>query len=154
MASRRTCVSNDHFLLISYTGSLGDCRKKSFSLSPHLGGTSVVPIVHRWPLSLTTVLDTLLNCTRRSFYSASVGIKKLGRQMFFLCARRATLSVLDPSGEPVIGTPSILLKKLFTREKILWISWLCNVSGPMVRHKCHGMTTATHPSPVKSSFSL
>ncbi len=23
------------------------------------------------------------------------------------------------------------------------ISWLCNVSGPMVRHNCHGMTTPT-----------
>ncbi len=34
------------------------------------------------------------------------------------------------------------------------ISWLCNVSGPMVRHTCHGIFIPTHPSPVKSSFSL
>ncbi len=31
----------------------------------------------------------------------------------------------------------------------LWLS-----SGPMVRQNCHGITTPTHPSPVKSSFSL
>ncbi len=31
----------------------------------------------------------------------------------------------------------------------LWLS-----SGPMVRHNCHGMTTPTHPSPFKRSFSL
>ncbi len=36
------------------------------------------------------------------------------------------------------------------------ISWLCNVSGPMVRHtsNCHGLSISTHPSPVKSSFSF
>ncbi len=32
------------------------------------------------------------------------------------------------------------------------ISWLCNVSGPMVRHNCHGLSISTHPSPVDSSF--
>ncbi len=31
-------------------------------------------------------------------------------------------------------------------------AWLCNVSGPMVRHNCHGLSISTHPSPVNSSF--
>ena len=32
------------------------------------------------------------------------------------------------------------------------ISWLCNISGPMVRHNCHRITIFTHPSLVVSSF--
>ncbi len=34
----------------------------------------------------------------------------------------------------------------------LQISWLCNVSGPIVQHNCHGSSISTHPSPVNSSF--
>ena len=32
------------------------------------------------------------------------------------------------------------------------ISWLCNVSGPMVRHYCHRISISTHLSLVISSF--
>ncbi len=32
------------------------------------------------------------------------------------------------------------------------ISWLWNVSGPMVRHYCHGLTISTHPSLVLQLF--
>ncbi len=34
------------------------------------------------------------------------------------------------------------------------LNLLTNVSGPMVRHNCRGMTTSTHPSLVISSFSF
>ncbi len=34
----------------------------------------------------------------------------------------------------------------------LQISWLWNVSGPMVRHCCHGLTIFTHPSLVLRLF--
>ena len=32
------------------------------------------------------------------------------------------------------------------------ISRLCNVTGPMARHNCHGLYISTHPLPVNSSF--
>ncbi len=32
------------------------------------------------------------------------------------------------------------------------ISWLSNLSGPMVQHNCHAISISTHPLPVYSSF--
>ncbi len=35
-----------------------------------------------------------------------------------------------------------------SRRKFIEISWLFNVSGPMVRHNRHGISISTHPSSV------
>ncbi len=42
--------------------------------------------------------------------------------------------------------------KIVQKLKIIWISWLWNVSGPMVWQNYHGLTISTHPSLVLQLF--
>ena len=52
----------------------------------------------------------------------------------------------------IFDTPEVwlLLNKTFCIWKCSMISWLCKVSGPMVRHNCHEMTISTQLSLVVS----
>ncbi len=43
---------------------------------------------------------------------------------------------------PIIPTAP----EYYVIQSVYQISWLFNVSGPMVRHNCHGLSISTHPS--------
>ncbi len=77
---------------------------------------------------------------------------KISVQTFWGVGQNFSAQDMRPGGKHVVCD--------FGGEERVWnahdfrISWLCNVSGPMVRHNCHGISISTHPAPVKSSFSL